>query len=290
MELMTLLLSGLAVGCVYAMIAVGYSMIYRAMGLVNFAQADIMMLGAFIGYAILVAWPALPFWLVIIAATVVTGAFGAAIERVAFRPALKRNADQIYLVLLTLGIGIVLSNCALLIWGANPVVYAIPLTHEVYTLAGYPFPAVYLYIAVAMPLMLVGLQLFFSRTWVGLAARATADDKETAAMMGINVGRASGVSYAIASGTGALAGVLYAPTSFVSYDMGVIGVKAIAAAVIGTLGSVPGAVIGGLIIGVGEMLGGQFISTKYMDSIAFMVMIAILLLRPTGLMSKGFRK
>src|SRR5437879_2159655 len=115
MELMTQLLSGLAVGCVYAMIAVGYSMIYRAMGLVNFAQADIMMLGAFIGYALLVAWPALPFWLVIIAATVITGAFGAAIERVAFRPALKRNADQIYLVLLTLGIGIVLSNCAMLI-------------------------------------------------------------------------------------------------------------------------------------------------------------------------------
>jgi branched-chain amino acid transport system permease protein len=289
MELMTQLLSGLAVGCVYAMIAVGYSMIYRAMGLVNFAQADIMMLGAFIGYALLVAWPALPFWLVIIAATVITGALGAAIERVAFRPALKRNADQIYLVLLTLGIGIVLSNCALLIWGANPVVYGIPLTHEVYTFAGYPFPAVYLYIALAMPLMLVGLQLFFSRTWVGLTARATADDKETAAMMGVNVGRASGISYAIASGTGALAGVLYAPISFVSYDMGTIGVKAIAAAVIGTLGSVPGAVIGGLIIGVGEILGGQLVSTKYMDSIAFMVMIAILLLRPTGLMSKGFR-
>jgi branched-chain amino acid transport system permease protein len=289
MEFMTQLLSGLAVGCIYALIAVGYSMIYRAMGLVNFAQADIMMLGAFVGYTILVAWPGMPYWLVLIAATFLTGAFGAVIERVAYRPALKRNVDKIYLVLLTLGIGIVLSNTALLIWGANPVVYSIPLTHKVYSIAGYPVPGVYLYIAFAMPLMLIGLHLFFSRTWIGIAARATADDRETAAIMGVNVGMASGISFAIAAGTGALAGVLYAPISFVSYDMGVIGVKAIAAAVIGTLGSIPGAVIGGLIIGVGEMLGSELISPKYMDSMAFVVMISILLLRPTGLMSRGGR-
>lgn len=288
MEL-TQLMSGLAVGCIYALVAVGYSMIYRALGLVNFAQSDIMMLGAYIGYSLLMAWPTMPFWLVLVVATVLTGAFGMVIERIAFRPALKRNVDQLYLVLLTLGIGIVLSNAALLIWGANPVVYSIPLTHQIYAVAGYPFPGVYVYIAVAMPLLLIGLQLFFSRTWVGVAARAVADDKETASMMGVNVGVASGVSFAIASGTGALAGVLYAPISFVSYDMGVIGVKAIAAAVIGTLGSVPGAVIGGLIIGVGETIGSNLISTKYMDSIAFMVMIVILLLRPTGLMNKEVR-
>lgn len=289
MEFMTQLMSGLAVGCIYALVAVGYSMIYRAMGLVNFAQADIMMLGAFVGFSLLAVMPGLPFWMVILGATVLTGAFGAVIERVAYRPALKRNVDQIYLVMLTLGIGIVLSNTALLIWGANPVVYAIPLTHQVYTVAGYPFPAVYVYIAAVMPLMLIGLQLFFSKTWVGVATRAAADDKETASLMGVQVGRASGVSFAIAAGTGALGGVLYAPISFVSYDMGVIGVKAIAAAVIGTLGSVPGAIIGGLIIGVGETVGSQMIAPQYMDSIAFVVMILILLVRPTGLMSKGAR-
>ena len=289
MEFMTQLMSGLAVGCIYALVAVGYSMIYRAMGLVNFAQADIMMLGAFVGYALLTFMPGLPYWMLIVGATVLTGAFGAVIERVAYRPALKRNVDQIYLVMLTLAIGIVLSNTALLIWGANPVVYAIPLTHQVYKIAGYPFPAVYIYIALVMPLMLIGLQLFFSKTWLGLSTRAAADDKETASLMGVQVGRASGVSFAIAAGTGALGGVLYAPISFVSYDMGVIGVKAIAAAVIGTLGSVPGAIIGGLIIGVGETVGSQMIAPSYMDSIAFVVMILILLVRPTGLMSKGGR-
>jgi branched-chain amino acid transport system permease protein len=282
-------MSGLAVGCIYALVAVGFSMIYRALGLVNFAQADIMMLGAFIGYALLQFQPNMPFFLVLIIAPVLTAVVGYLIERIAFRGAVKRKADQIYLVLLTLGVGIVLSNAARLIWGANPVVYNTPLVHEIYQVGAYPLPAVYLYIAVTMFVLLVGLQWFFSKTWIGLAVRAAADDRDTASTMGISVTLASGVSFALASGTGALAGVLYAPITFASFDMGIIGVKAFAAAIIGTLGSIPGAVIGGLIIGLGETFGGQWISNAYMDSIAFAIMIAILLVRPTGLMSKGDR-
>src|SRR5690606_4802435 len=133
-----------------------------------------------------------------------------------------------------------------------------------------------------MFVLLIGLQWFFSKTWIGLAVRAAADDRDTASTMGISVTLASGVSFALASGTGALAGVLYAPITFASFDMGIIGVKAFAAAIIGTLGSIPGAVIGGLIIGLGETFGGQWISNAYMDSIAFAIMIAILLVRPTG--------
>ncbi len=283
------LISGLAVGCIYALVAVGFSMIYRALGLVNFAQGEIMRLGAFIGYSLLAVWPELPFFIVLIIAPIITAAAGYAIERVAFRGAVRRGADQIYLVLLTLGVGMVLSNGARLIWGANPVVYPTPLTHEVYQVAGYPLPAVYLYIGITMFALLFGLQWFFSKTWIGLAVRAAADDRQTASAMGISVGLASGVSFAVASATGALAGVLYAPITFASFDMGVVGVKAFAAAIIGTLGSIPGAVIGGLIIGVGETLGAQLISNSYMDSIAFAIMILVLLFRPTGLMSKGGR-
>ncbi len=283
------LISGLAVGCIYALVAVGFSMIYRALGLVNFAQGDIMMLGAFVGYSLFVIWPGMPFLLVLLLAAAITAVAGALIERIAFHGAVKRGADQIYLVLLTLGIGMVLSNGARLIWGANPVVYPTPLTHEVYHFLGYPLPAVYLYIGLTMIGLLLGLQWFFSRTWMGLAVRAAADDRETAATMGIHSGVAAAVSFAIASATGALAGVLYAPITFASFDMGVVGVKAFAAAIIGTLGSVPGAVIGGLIIGVGETFGAQLISNAYMDSIAFAIMILILLVYPTGLMAKGRR-
>ncbi|MEI8400592.1 MAG: branched-chain amino acid ABC transporter permease [Alcaligenaceae bacterium] len=289
MQLTMQLMSGLAVGCIYALVAIGFSMIYRALGLVNFAQGDIMMLGAFIGYSILVAMPALPFWLVLISATALTAVLGLLIERLAFRSAVNRKADQIYLVLLTLGIGIVLSNSARLIWGANPVVYPIALSHQIYTVLGYPFPAVYVYIAVTMPLLLLGLQLFFSKTWLGISSRAVSDDREVAALMGVDAGRASGVSFAIAAGTGALAGVLYAPITYVSFDMGVIGVKAFAAAIIGSLGSIPGAVVGGLIIGIGETLGSALISSEYMDSIAFLLMIGILLVRPTGLFNRAIK-
>ena len=224
------------------------------------------------------------FPLVIVGAMSMAAILGLVIERVAFRPALKRKADQVYLVLLTLGIGIVLSNGARVLWGADPVVYPTPLTHEVFMVIGYPLPAIYLYIAICMPLLLVGLHLFFTRTWLGLALRASADDPETAATMGIRPALASSTSFAIAAAIGAVAGVLYAPITYVSFDMGLIGVKAFAAAAVGALGSIPGAIIGGLVIGLGETFGSQLIATEYQDSIAFALMILILLVRPTGLL------
>lgn len=284
MGLFTQLMSGLAIGSIYGLVAIGFSMIYRAMGLVNFAQGDMMMIGAFFGFSILTFIPGCPFWLALLGSVAVSAVFGLVVERVAFRPSLKRKADQTYLVLLTLGIGIVLSNAARLIWGANPVVYPTPLTHEVVFVAGYPLPAVYLYIAIAMPALLVGLHLFFTRTWLGLALRAAADDPDTAATMGVRPSLASSSSFAIASAVGAVAGVLYAPITYVSFDMGVIGVKAFAAAAVGTLGSIPGAILGGLVIGLGETFGGQLIANEYQDSIAFALMIIILILRPTGLL------
>lgn len=289
MNLAIQILSGLAVGCIYGLVALGFSMIFRAMGLVNFAQGDIMMVGAFFGYTALLVFPEAPFVLVLIAAMLASALLGAVIERVAFRPAVKRKADQIYLVLLTLGIGMVLSNGARLLWGADPVVYPTPLTHEVIMVASYPLPAVYLYILVVMPALLVALHLFFRRTWLGLAMRSAADDPQTAASFGVSPAAASTWAFAIASAVGAIAGVLYAPITYVSFDMGIVGVKAFAAAVIGTLGSIPGAVVGGLVIGLGETFGAQFLATEYQDSIAFLIMIAILLVRPTGLFPTGAR-
>jgi branched-chain amino acid transport system permease protein len=277
------LVSGLTIGCIYGLVAIGFSMIFRAMGLVNFAQGDLMMLGGFMGYTCLSIAPQAPFPLVILFAMLVVGAFGYVVERVAFRPAVERNASQIYLVLLTLGIGIVLANAARLIWGANPIVYKIPLAHDVVQIGGYPLPKAYFYIVGFMTLLMIALHWFFNRTWTGLSLRAAAQDAGTAALLGVDNARASSLAFGLASAIGAAAGVLYAPLFFVAFDMGVVGLKAFAAAAIGTLGSVPGAVVGGLLIGVIETIGGQRIGAEFQDSLAFGAMILVLMFRPNGL-------
>jgi branched-chain amino acid transport system permease protein len=277
------IVSGLTIGCIYGLVAIGFSMIFRAMGLVNFAQGDLMMLGGFVGYTCLSVVPQMPFPLVVLLAMLIVGAIGFCIERIVLRPAVERNASAIYLVLLTLGIGIVLSNAARLIWGANPVVYKIPLAHDIVQLGGYPLPEAYFYIIGFVTLLLIALNLFFGRTWTGLILRATAQDPATATLFGVNNERASSLAFALASAIAAAGGVLYAPLFFVSFDMGTIGLKAFAATAIGTLGSVPGAAVGGLLIGVIETLGGQRIGPEFQDSLAFGTMILVLMLRPHGL-------
>jgi branched-subunit amino acid ABC-type transport system permease component len=157
MNIVIEIVSGLTIGCIYGLVAIGFSMIFRAMGLVNFAQGDLMMLGGFMGYTCLSIAPGMPFPLVVLAAMLIVGVFGYVIERIAFRPAVERNASQIYLVLLTLGIGIVLANAARLIWGANPIVYKIPLAHDVVQIGGYPLPKAYFYIIGFMTLLMFAL-------------------------------------------------------------------------------------------------------------------------------------
>jgi branched-chain amino acid transport system permease protein len=196
----------------------------------------------------------------------------------------------VYLVLLTLGFGIVLSNGARLIWGANPVVYPIPLVHEVVRIADYPLPAVYLYIVAFMLVLLLALQWFFTRSWAGIALRAVSDDRSTAQLMGIDTGTAASLSFGMAAAIGAAAGVLYAPIIYVSFDMGLIGIKAFAAAVVGSFGSIIGGVVGGVVIGLAEIVGSQLLSTEYQDSIAFAVMILVLLLRPNGLLGRSIAR
>ncbi|MGF7162964.1 branched-chain amino acid transport system permease protein [Rhodoligotrophos appendicifer] len=290
MSFVAQIFSGIAIGCIYGLVAIGFSMIYRAMGLVNFAQAEFMMIGAFFGYSVLTAFPEMPFLAVLAIACAGTAVLGVVLERIAFRPAIRRGASDIYLVLLTLGIGMVLSNGARLIWGANPVVYQIPLAHDITRLAGYPLPTMYFYILAFMVLLLVILQWFFTKSWTGLALRAVAEDRKTAQLMGVDAGFASSFSFAIASAIGAAAGVLYAPIIYVSFDMGAVGIKAFAAAVMGGFGSIAGAVVGGVGLGVVEMVGGQLLAPEYQDSVAFAVMILVLLLRPNGLIGKGIAK
>lgn len=285
--LLTALVSGLAIGCVYGLVAIGFSMVFRAMGLVNFAQGDILMLGAFLGFSLLAWMPGMPYLLLLVGASLAAGVFGFLLERFILRPAVRRNANQTYLVLLTLGIGIVLSNAARLVWGANPVIYNIPLRNDVLRFGGMALPVLYFYIGAGMVVILLLLQHLFKRTWVGLSLRAVADDPQAAQLMGISVSRSSSAAFTIACMLGAAAGVFYAPLFYVSFDMGLIGVKAFAAAVVGGFGNLPGAVVGGLVIGVAEAVGGVYIGTEFQDSIAFATMIVLLMLKPRGLLGKG---
>jgi len=285
--MLSALISGLAIGCVYGLVAIGFSMVFRAMGLVNFAQGDILMLGAFFGFTILTWVPAMPYLLVLLGASLGAGVFGFFLERFLLRPAVRRHAGQTYLVLLTLGIGIVLSNGARLVWGANPVIYNIPLRHELVRFGDVALPMPYFYIVAGVVVILLLLQYIFTRTWVGLTLRAVADDPQSARLMGISVSNASTTAFVIACMLGAAAGVFYAPLFYVSFDMGLIGVKAFAAAVVGGFGNLPGAVVGGLVIGIAEAVGGVLIGTEYQDSIAFATMIVLLLIRPRGLLGKG---
>ncbi|WP_439360431.1 branched-chain amino acid ABC transporter permease [Bradyrhizobium sp. DASA03007] len=287
MTFITELIGGAAIGCIYGLVAIGYSMIYKSMGLVNFAQAEFTMVGAFLGYSVLSAIPGAPFLLVVILGCMGTAVLGAVLERVAFRPAIRRGASEIYLVLLTLGIGIILSNGARLIWGADPVVYQTPLAHSIIHVSGFPLPTMYLYTMGSMVVLLVLLHWFFTKAWSGLAMRAVAENRSAARLMGINPAIASSLSFGIASAIGAAAGILYAPIFFVSFDMGSVGIKAFAAAVMGGFGSIPGAVVGGISLGIVETVGGRIVAPEYQDSVAFAVMILVLLLRPNGLIGKG---
>lgn len=290
MNLLAQIIAGVAIGCIYGLVAIGFSMIYRSMGLVNFAQGEFMMIGAFFGYSILMALPGLPLLVVLFLACLATALLGMALEKLVFRTAVRRGASDIYLVLLTLGIGMILSNSARLFWGADPVVYQTPLAHSIVQIGNFPLPTMYLYVMGFMFFLLVLLQWFFTRSWTGLAMRAVTENRNAAQLMGIDSGLASSMSFGIASAIGAAAGVLYAPIIYVSFDMGSVGIKAIAAAVMGGFGSIPGAVLGGISLGVAEMVGGQVISPEYQDSVAFAVMILVLLCRPNGLIGKGIVK
>jgi branched-chain amino acid transport system permease protein len=283
------LLGGFAIGCVYSLIALGYTMLIRAIGLVNFAQGEVMMVGALIGWTLLTSFP-LPYPLVLVLAMALTALLGVLIDRLVYRPVQRRGAPTMNVIITTIGVSIALRNAAQLIWGSEPLRYPTVFATEPITIGG---------LAVApqnVSILLVGLgfmgllQLFFQRTRTGLAMRAAAQDPDMARMMGVGVDRMVTYTYAISAALGAAGGVLLAPIFFASFDMGYIGVKSFAAATIGGLGNVPGAMVGGIVLGVVETLGAAFISSAYKDALGYGIMIALLLFVPSGLFVRAQRR
>jgi branched-chain amino acid transport system permease protein len=297
-ELIQTIVSGLVTGCIYALIALGYTMVYGILKLLNFAHGDVYMIGAFLGYFV-VQWfggptalsipVALLIVVMMVVASVGCGALGTAIERFAYRP--LRDAPRIAPLITALGISFVLENSILLIYGGFPRSYNtsdyISFSSGI-TIDGVRIDSVELMIFATTIVLCVGLLLLVQRTTFGKSMRAIASDREAAMMLGINVDRTIALTFLIGSVIAGIAGVLTGlQIAGINNTLGFLaGLKAFTAAVVGGIGSIPGAMIGGLLIGLAESFTLVYISTKFSDLIVFGILIATMLIRPTGILGK----
>jgi branched-chain amino acid transport system permease protein len=280
-------INGITQGSHYALVAIGFVIIFGTMNLVTFAHGEVYMVAAFVGYFALAVYH-LP-WPVALAAAMVAGALmGVATERLAFRP--MRSAGHMPPLLITIGLSIILKDLAMILWGAEnragPSIYA-----RTFDVAGIPVSVLQLVILALAGVLVLALQLLLQGTKIGRAMRATAQDHEAAYAMGVNVNRVFAVAFALASALGGAAGVLvgmYYNTVYATMG-GTAGLKGFAACILGGLTSIPGAILGGLIIGVVENLTVQFVGSGYRDVVAFLVMVAVLVVRPQGLLGRRVR-
>src|SRR3954447_22124329 len=273
------LVGGLSLGAVYALVAMGFSLVYRTMGLVNFAHADIAMIGAYAASTFYLT-ARLPFAVAMIVAMAVTAAIGLVIERV-LRP--LENKDFDLMLIGTIGFGIVLDALVIMIWGATGRAVPSPVQTapiEILGLSIRTYDLVVLAIAAIATFLLV---LFLSRTKRGAAMQAVAMDHEAATAVGIHVGRSNAIAFAIGAGLAALAGGLVGPLLYVNPALGgTLGIKGFAAAILGGFGSIPGAIVGGLAIGIlDSFAAGHF--QGYSELVTFLVFTVIIMIRPTGL-------
>ncbi|MFC0527126.1 branched-chain amino acid ABC transporter permease [Phytohabitans kaempferiae] len=272
-------IGGLSLGAIYALVAMGFSLVYRTMGLVNFAHGNVVMIGAYFASTFYLS-TALPFALAMVIALVVTGLIGIVIERV-LRP--LENKDFDLMLIGTIGFGIVLEALAIIIWGATGRAVPSPVPGaplDVFGIRIRTYDLVVLAIAAAATAVLV---LFLQRTKRGAAMQAVAMDHQAATAVGIHVGRSNAIAFMIGASLAALAGGLVGPLLYVSPAMGgALGIKGFAAAILGGFGSIPGAIIGGLCIGVLDgFSAGHF--QGYSELVTFLVFTVIIMIRPTGI-------
>ncbi|WP_062650208.1 branched-chain amino acid ABC transporter permease [Streptomyces maremycinicus] len=273
------LVGGLSLGAVYALVAMGFSLVYRTMGLVNFAHADIAMIGAYTASTFYLT-SELPFAVAMVVAIVITGAIGLVIERV-LRP--LENKDFDLMLIGTIGFGIVLQALAVIIWGTTGRAVPSPLHSAPLDVLGIRVRTYDLLVMAVAALAVVGLAFFLSRTKRGAAMQAVAMDHEAATAVGIDVGRSNALAFAIGAGLAALAGGLVGPMLYVDASLGgALGIKGFAAAMLGGFGSIHGAVVGGIAIGVlDSYAAGHF--QGYSVLVTFLVFTAAIMIRPTGI-------
>lgn len=283
-DILQVIVGGLAIGCVYALVALGFTIISNALHLINFAQGDMYMLGAVFGLTFFTQ-VRMPYFVSLVTAALVTALVGVCIERTIFRP--LRNSPPLNMVIATIGISITIRAVALLIWGSQAMSFPAVFGSVPVKIGSIRIMPDYLWILGIAVAAMVALQFFFKKTLTGKAMNATAQNRNAASMMGINIFRSDSLAAAISAGLGGIGGVLVGPVFFVETTMGAsAALKGFAAAVLGGFGSVPGAIVGGVVLGLAENLSATFISSTYRDAVAFVILIGVLIFRPNGILGK----
>ena len=286
-SLFAFILFGLTIGVVYGIVALGISLIYSGLDIVHFAHGEIYMFGAFFGL-VFSQNLGLPYALTILLAMICTGILGVVIERVFYRRLTSAGGGYTVagmgMIICGFGMSVALQNIAFLIWGADAEPFPVNLGMP-YQLGDIFLPKSYALTAVVSVVLMAVLHLFLKKTKIGLAVRAVAHDKDIAFLMGINVPLMISLIFGLACALAAAAGVLIGPKQSVQVEMGYLMLmKAVAAAVVGGFGSLPGAILGGLLVGVVENLGAAYISPSHKDIYAFLLLILVLMVRPSGLL------
>jgi branched-chain amino acid transport system permease protein len=288
-DILQQIINGISLGSIYALIALGYTMVYGILRLINFAHGDIFMVGAFIGYFALGSWN-LPFALGLVIAMIGASVLGMIIERFAYRP--LRTAPRISLLITAIGVSFLLENLMVLIVGASPRSFPQSIPVDIYNIGGLILTNRQIIILLISILLMILLQFIVMRTKIGKAMRAVSQDKEMVLMLGINIDSVIAFTFALGSALAAAGGVLVGLYfNKIEPYMGVMpGLKAFVAAVLGGIGIIPGAMLGGFILGIAEILVSAFISSTVRDAVAFIILIIILLVRPSGLLGKYMRE
>ena len=291
MQILQYLINGISIGAVYAIIALGYTMVYGIAKMLNFAHGDIIMVGAYISFCV-TNYLGLPAWVSVIAAMAVCTILGVVIEALAYKP--LRGTPSIAVLITAIGVSYFLQNAAQLIWSSSTKNFTSIVTMKPISLMDGKLVItgeVLLTVATSI-LVMVGLSLFTGKTRTGKAMRAVAEDRDAAQLMGINVNRTISTTFAIGSALAAVAGVLLCSTvpTLMPTTGSMPGIRAFTAAVFGGIGSIPGAMLGGILLGIIETFSKAYLSTQFSDAIVFSVLIIILLVKPAGLLGKQIQE
>lgn len=282
------MINGLQIGSIYAVIALGYTMVYGIIKLINFAHGEVMMMGAY--FAFLAATAGLPIWAVFLVSMVGSALLGMTIERIAYKP--LREAPRISALITAIGMSLFLQNLALVIFKADPKVMPRIIPSSPVKIGSLQISNITIITLVISVVFMIALTLFIGKTKPGKAMRAVSEDMEAATLMGINANSTITLTFAIGSALASLGGILYALAyTQVAPTMGMLpGLKAFVAAVLGGIGIIPGAMIGGFILGFVETLAKAYISGRWADAIVFGILILVLSVKPTGILGKNIRE
>ncbi len=289
MQFLQLVISGISQGCIYGLIALGFVLIYKATETVTFAQGELMMLGAFGGLAGMTLL-GFPFWLAVLSSVVAMALFGVLLERVVIRPILGQPAFSI--VMLTIGIGYIARGLITMIPNIGTETHTLPVPYkdQIWKVGGLVLNVEQMVVIAATAVLCVLLFALFKYSKLGVAMQASSQNQLAAYYMGIPVKALNGIAWGLAAAVAAVAGLLLAPITFVHANMGFIGLKAFPAAVVGGFGSLPGAIVGGLIIGIVESLSGFYLPDGFKDTAAYIMVLIMLMVKPNGLFGENLRK